>query len=552
MTAVVVDDDGNFVEELKQHYAHDQTAQQVMGEGVKYYSIDDTTRLIKYDGRAYVPRVNALRTKLIAECHDTAGHFGTAKTLALLQQRFYWPRMKQTVDLYVRTCISCQQNKSTNLPPPGLLHPHDIPDKPWQVVTLDLITGLPETPRKHDSIAVFVDKLTKMVHYAAISETITAEKLGRVFYDTVIRIHGFPSVIISDRDPRFTSHVWQTLWKLSNTKLIISTAYHPQTDGQTERANRTLEDMLRHYVNDKHDDWDEHLTAAEIATNMAKQSSTDFAPFELNYGHMPDMPLDIVNGQPRTASTYENRIVRQQAYIKQAQDNLRTAIQHQEEYANRSRRSLDIKVNDEVMLRTRNLNLVLPGQSRKLIPKMVGPFKVMAAIGKVAFRLQLPAHMKCHPVFHISQLERYYDDADDQFIDRPASRQRTVTTPEWEVEEILDEWVTHEGTGRNRRDNTWYFVKWVDFPLADANDESNWYAREDFIDANGTKTQALQDWERRRSPTTPATNSTSSPTSTSSTVSTSSSTSTQPSLPSTKQHSIRSSDRPASLNRERV
>ena len=139
---------------------------------------------------------------------------------------------------------------------------------------------------------VFVDKLTKMVHYVATTTTVSAPQLATLFMREVVRLHGVPESILSDRDPRFTAHFWRAFWSQLGTTLTMSTAYHPQTDGQTERANRTLEEMLRARINFKQTDWDDHLAAAELAINNAQQASTGFSPFHLNYGQEVQLPLD--------------------------------------------------------------------------------------------------------------------------------------------------------------------------------------------------------------------------------------------------------------------
>jgi transposase InsO family protein len=141
---------------------------------------------------------------------------------------------------------------------------------------MDLITQLPHTKAGNDAIVVVVDKYSKMLHCIPTTTTVTARQLAKLFFNEIVRLHGVPSSIISDRDPRFTSSFWQQLWKQLGTRLAMSTAYHPQTDGQTERANRTIEEMLRAYVNTKQNDWDEYLTAVEIAYNNGKQTSTGY------------------------------------------------------------------------------------------------------------------------------------------------------------------------------------------------------------------------------------------------------------------------------------
>jgi len=184
--------------------------------------------------RVYIPDDPEIKTLLLHEAHDAAGHFGIDKTLDTLARHYYWPTLRTSVTEYVRACEACQRSKTVNAKPAGPLQPLPIPPAKWHTVTLDLITGLPKTKTGYDSIAVFVDKLTKMTHYAATVKTVDAPGLAAVFFDTVYKHHGLPEVIISDRDSKFTGKFWRHLFKMCGTKLSMSTAYHPQSDGQTD------------------------------------------------------------------------------------------------------------------------------------------------------------------------------------------------------------------------------------------------------------------------------------------------------------------------------
>jgi transposase InsO family protein len=173
---------------------------------------------------------------------------------------------------------------------------------------------------------VFVDKLSKMVHYAACKTTVSAPELAKIFFRQVARYHGLPKAIISDRDPRFTSKFWRALWAETGTELRMSTAYHPQSDGQTERANRTLEEALRAYVNYQQDDWDERLTALEISANNRTQDSTGFSPFFMNTGQHPHWPSTLLTEKSNvpTAQTLLHRLYQ---HIAVAKEHLRLAQQ---------------------------------------------------------------------------------------------------------------------------------------------------------------------------------------------------------------------------------
>ena len=216
-----------------------------------HYSLDESGRLLYYDkSRICIPR-GPLRTRLLYDHHDAAiaGHQGIERTYATLHPNVYWPRMNSDVRNYVKSCDSCQRIKAGHQVPAGLLQPLQIPTRPWEQISMDFITHLPKTKAGWDAIIVFVDLFSKMVHFVPSTTTATAPETARLFFDNVFRLHGLPEVIVSDRDAKFTSHFWKALFKTMGTKLAMSTAFHPQTDGQTERANRTLEDMLRAFVN---------------------------------------------------------------------------------------------------------------------------------------------------------------------------------------------------------------------------------------------------------------------------------------------------------------
>jgi hypothetical protein len=240
-----------------------------------------------------VPNAGSLRNDLLFEAHDApySGHLGADKTYHTLHRQYWWPGMKADVQKYVTECESCQRNKSKNMAPGGLLQPLDIPEAPWRTITMDLITDLPTTPSGYDSIVVLVDKLTKMTHFAPCTKTIGAAAFAQLYAQHVVRLHGFQKDIVADRDPRWNNGFWREVCKLFGTKLCLTTAFHPVSDGQTERMNRTLEEMLRHYVSPDHADWDSHLPQLEFAFNKSLHASSKHTPFFLNTGQHPLTPL---------------------------------------------------------------------------------------------------------------------------------------------------------------------------------------------------------------------------------------------------------------------
>ena len=201
-----------------------------------------------------------------------SGHFGVDKTTVQVRRRFWWPRLSASVAAYIQRCHTCQTTKATNQRTAGLMQPLLVPDYPFQQITMDLVTALPAGPSGNDAVVVFVDRLSRMVHFAAIKKAITAEELAAVFFDTVVKLHGLPEAIISDRDPKFTLDFWQALFAKMGTRLKMSTPAHPQSDGQSERSIRTLLQVLRRlraYIQQDGRDWEQHLTAVEFSVNNA-------------------------------------------------------------------------------------------------------------------------------------------------------------------------------------------------------------------------------------------------------------------------------------------
>jgi len=355
-------------------------------------------------GRLYLP-AGRPRDMVLHEVHDapTAGHMGRDKTLKRVKRRFYWPAMDKDVADYVKSCAVCQANKRGTQPPIGLLQPLPIPDHPWESVSLDL-TFLPRSRRRHDCAVVFVDRLTKMVKIAACVSTITAPQVAQLFVDHVLRNgYGVPTSLVSDRDPRFTGHFWAAMSKLLGTKLRMSTAYHPETDGQTENANKTIKQVLRSCVNDHQDDWDEHLTLVEFAINSSVSPSTGFSPFFLNNGREPRLPWslghDVTPGRSEAADQFVRRL---RGVLAEAHQHIEVAQQRQAVAANRHRRHHDFRLGDLVWLSSSTFNV------SKLAPRFLGPFPVVQCVSPVAMKLKLhPALGSRHPTFHVSQLRPF-------------------------------------------------------------------------------------------------------------------------------------------------
>ncbi|KAL0458159.1 UNVERIFIED_CONTAM: Transposon Ty3-I Gag-Pol polyprotein [Sesamum latifolium] len=231
--------------------------------------------------RMCVPNVEELRTEIMHEAHYApyAMHPGSTKMYRDLRPYYWWPTMKKDVAEFVAKCLTCQQVKA------------DTKHQLWEKITMDFVIGLPRTFRKHDAVWVIVDRLTKSAHFLPIYQNDSLDKLAELYISEIVRLHGIPTSIVSDRDPRFTSHFWGSLHKALGTKLHFSTAFHPQTDGQSERTIQTLEDMMRACVIEFRGNWDDHLPLIEFAYNNSFHSSIGMAPYEALYGRKCRSPI---------------------------------------------------------------------------------------------------------------------------------------------------------------------------------------------------------------------------------------------------------------------
>ncbi|KAI3754912.1 hypothetical protein L1987_54704 [Smallanthus sonchifolius] len=380
-----------------------------MSCGVELQLESKPNGLLYYLNRIWVPDRDDLRTFLMNEAHKTrySIHPGADKMYQNLRQQYWWPGTKKDIALYVSKCLTCSKVKAEHQRPSGLLEQPEIPVWKWENLAMDFITKLPRTSSGYDSIWVIIDRLTKSAHFLPIREDYRVEKLARIYIDEIVSRHGVPLNIISDRDARFTSLFWQSLQTALGTRLDLSTAYHPQTDGQTERTIQTLEDMLRACVIDFGGNWDSHLSLIEFSYNNSYHTSINMAPFEALYGRKCRSPIcwnEIGEAQitgPELIQETSDKII-------QIRDNIRVARSRQKSYANKRRKPLEFQVGDLVLLKVSPWKSVIRfGKKGKLAPRYVGPFKILERIGKVAYKLDLPPSLgNVHPTFHVSNLKK--------------------------------------------------------------------------------------------------------------------------------------------------
>ncbi|KAK1602327.1 hypothetical protein QYE76_048161 [Lolium multiflorum] len=361
----------------------------VIGKAWEKYHIHDG--FLFRANKLCVPE-SSVRLLLLQESHagGLMGHFGREKTLLMLADHFYWPKMRRDVDRYVKRCITCNKSKS-KLKPHGLYTPLPAPTTPWEDISMDFVLGLPRTKRGHDSIFVVVDRFSKMSHFIACHKSDDASHIANLFFREIVRLHGVPKTIVSDRDVKFMSYFWKTLWRKLGTKLLFSTTCHPQTDGQTEVVNRTLSQLLRSMIKKNLKEWEECLPHVEFAYNRAVHSTTELCPFEVVYGFKPITPLDLL---PLPIHERVNMEASKRAdFVKKIHVKTKELIEKKGKSnaarKNKKRKEMLFKPGDLVWVHFRKDRFPTLRKS-KLKPRGAGPYKVLAKINDNAYSIDLP------------------------------------------------------------------------------------------------------------------------------------------------------------------
>ncbi|GJQ96401.1 putative reverse transcriptase domain-containing protein [Tanacetum coccineum] len=366
-----------------------------------------------FNGRSWLPCYGDLRTVIMHESHKSKRsiHLGSNKMYQDMKKLYWWPNMKADIAIYVSKCLTCAKFKAEHQSPSGLLVLPDIPQWKWDNITMDFFTKLPKLSQGYDTIWVIVDRLTKSTIFVPMRETDPLEKLARMYLKEVVTRHGIPVLIICDRDPRFASNFWRSLQKALGTNLDMSTAYHPQTDGQSERTIQTLEDMLRACAIDFGKGWFNHFPLVEFSYNNSYYASIKVVPFEALYGqkcHLPVCWAEVGEVQltgPELVQETTEKII-------QINQRMQVAHDRQKSYVDLKRKLMEFQVGDKVMLKVSPWKGVVRfGKQGKLNPRYVGPFKLLERVGDVAYKLELPKELSMvHNTFHVSNLKKCHTD----------------------------------------------------------------------------------------------------------------------------------------------
>lgn len=366
--------------------------------------------LLRYKGRIYVGTGNDSRTKILESFHSSAigGHSGRRATYHRLKRLFFWPKLKRGVEALVAECPNCQITKSEHIHLPGLLNPLEIHDMAWTHISMDFVEGLPKSRGKEVILVVVVDRFTKYAHFLSLSHPYSVQQVVQVFIDSIFKLHGMSIAIVTDRDRIFTSHLFQEIFRMMKVSLRLSSAYHPQTDGQTERVNQCLESYLRSMTFQEPREWMDWLTLAEWWYNTSYHTSLKITPFQALYGYPPPQVGEFTI--PCNVSEEARVSVEQkELMLERLKANLHTAQERMKYFADRKRSERQFQVGDMVYLKMQPYRQTAFGLrgSLKLRSKFYGPFRVLQRIGPVAYRLQLPEQTAIHPVFHVSQLKKH-------------------------------------------------------------------------------------------------------------------------------------------------
>jgi len=444
----------------------------------------DPYGLVRKDGKVYVPDDAAIRKEILRLNHDDpwqGGHAGRDRTTQNVARYYWWPGMTQAVRQYVEGCDSCQRMNYRRHKPYGLLQPLPMPSVPWKDIAMDFITDLPPSlfrRNAYDAILVVVDRYSKMAVFIPCTKDMDAVELAEALESNVIRYYGMFGSCVSDRGSLFTSGWWSTFCHYWDIKRRLSTAFHPQTDGATERLNQTLEIFLRSYVNYHQDDWARLLSAAQFRLNDSVNTVTGKTPFSLVLSYTPVMRMNPAEDSMASGEAPDARheVEVREKLSKAYQEMWAKAQETAKKYYDKRRKVQFFKEGQEVLLSAKNIRVRKP--CKKLTDRFLGPFKVVRRVGENAYQLDLPAQYgRLHHTFHVSLLEPYLRREDEE-----PPGPIDIEEDKFLVESILDE--------RSKHRKPEFLIKWLGYP----EHESTWEPLE-HLDELGDE---IAEFRRRR------------------------------------------------------
>ncbi|GAU12466.1 hypothetical protein TSUD_229990, partial [Trifolium subterraneum] len=434
--------------------------------------------VLLYNGRLVLSNHSQLIPMMLQEFHATSqgGHSGFYKTYRRIAANVYWSGMKGTIQEFVRSCDICQRQKYMATAPGGLLQPLPIPEQVWDDISMDFITGLPKS-RGYEAILVVVDRLSKYSHFIPLKHPYTARSIAEVFCKEIVRLHGVLVSIVSDRDPIFVSGFWKELFRMQGTQLKMSSAYHPESDGQTEVVNRCLETYLRCFVADQPKTWALWVHWAEYWFNTNFHTATDKTPFEIVYGRSPPKLTRWLQGEVRMEAVQRDLIDRDEA-LRQLRHQLLRSQERMKRQADKKRTERSFVIGEWVFvkLRAHRQKSIVTRINAKLAARYYGPYPILERIGAVAYKLKLPPGSKVHPVFHVSLLKKAVGDynENEELPDLVSDEQPEAYEPEAvlgnrkikqqgeEIKQVLIQW-----KGKNADEATWEESQFPTFNLED-------------------------------------------------------------------------------------
>ncbi len=431
-------------------------------------------------GRLLVPE--ALRPEVLQWGHESrlVCHPGIRRTLFAIRQRFWCPTLASDVRQFVLACPTCAQCKPVNRPPDGLLHPLPIPSRPWSHIALDFVSGLP--PSKGNTVILtVVDRFSKAVHFIPLPKLPSARETAQLMVDHVFRLHGLPVDVVSDRGPQFASRFWKEFCRQIGASASLSSGFHPQTNGQCERANQDLERMLRCLTSNNPSSWCQQLSWIEYARNSLPVAASGMSPFECSVGYKPPLfPSQEPDAAVPSALAFVQRCRRTWERVREIL--LRTAGRTKAAADRRRSTPPTYVCGQRVWLSTKDLPLRSP--SRKLAPRFIGPYRVTKVVNPVAIRLKLPPALgRVHPVFHVSKVKPVFSSPLNPAGDRPTPPPSRLIdgSPTYTVRRLLDE--------RRHGRGVQYLVDWEGY----GPEERCWVPSRDVLDRS-----LIEDFRRRR------------------------------------------------------